>query len=351
MADDMNIMGIMSGSSLDGLDLTICSFWESGKKWIYRIHAAETIPYSKEWIRKLKLAPHMSGIDLLNLHQEYGQYIAEKTSEFIRSSGLQVDLISSHGHTIFHQPEAGFTMQAGDPQVIATLTGVTCAGDFRKTDILLGGQGAPLVPVGDEYLFGEYDYCLNLGGFANISYNPDEKRLARDVCPVNIVLNHLVTELDLPFDRDGFAGRSGNCSDTLLHRLNRIDYYHSLGPGSLGREWVESEFLPVLRDFNLPVTDVLRTVYEHISFQIARQIRRGSKVLVTGGGAYNQFLIERISEVSRGNIIIPSNDLIEYKEALIFAFLGLLRQREKINCFASVTGAKRDSCCGVIYRS
>jgi len=347
----MNILGIMSGTSLDGLDLTICSFWESGKKWIFRIHAAETIQYTEEWIRKLQSAPHLSGIDLLYLHQEYGQFIADNARFFIQSSGLKVDLISSHGHTVFHQPEAGFTMQAGDPQVIASLTGITTAGDFRKTDVLLGGQGAPLVTVGDQYLFGEYDFCLNLGGFANISYISDEKRLARDVCPVNIILNQLAGELDLPYDRNGFAGRSGNVSETLLGRLNSIGYYQTAGPGSLGREWLDYEFMPVIRDFNLPVTDILRTVYEHISLQIARQIRRGAKVLVTGGGAYNQFLVEKIREVSHGNIIIPSSDLIEYKEALIFAFLGLLRLHKRINCFASVTGASRDSCCGVIYRS
>jgi anhydro-N-acetylmuramic acid kinase len=351
MDNDKNILGIMSGTSLDGLDLTICSFWESGKKWIYRIHTAETIPYTGEWIRKFNSAPHLSGIELLNLHQEYGQFIADNARNFIQTSGLTVDLISSHGHTVFHQPEAGFTMQAGDPQVIATTTGITTAGDFRKLDVLLGGQGAPLVPVGDEYLFGEYDFCLNLGGFANISYQPDEKRFARDVCPVNIVLNYLAAELDLPFDRDGSAGRSGNVSETMLKRLNSIDYYHTAGPGSLGREWVEYEFMPVIREFNLPVTDILRTMYEHIAFQIARQIRRGAKVLVTGGGTYNLFLIEKIREISRGNIIIPSTDLIEYKEALIFAFLGMLRLHERINCFASVTGATRDSCCGVIYRS
>jgi anhydro-N-acetylmuramic acid kinase len=351
MDTDKNILGIMSGTSLDGLDLTICSFWESGKKWIYRIHTAETIPYTGEWIRKLNSAPNMSGIDLMNLHQEYGRFIADNVKNFIQASGLKVDLVSSHGHTVFHQPEAGFTMQAGDPQVIATTTGITTAGDFRSKDVLLGGQGAPLVPVGDEYLFGEYDFCLNLGGFANISYKPDEKRLARDVCPVNIILNHLAAELDLPYDRDGFAGRSGNISETLLEHLNSIDYYHTSGPGSLGREWMEYEFMPMIGDFNLPVTDILRTLYEHISLQIARQIRRGAKVLVTGGGAYNQFLVEKIREISRGNIIIPSSNLIEYKEALIFAFLGWLRLHDKINCFASVTGASRDSCCGVIYSS
>ena len=351
MQKDPNILGIMSGTSLDGLDLAICSFWEGGDKWIYRMHAAETIPYTDAWKSLLQSAPYMSGIELLNLHQDYGQFIADTASRFMETSALEVDLIASHGHTIFHQPEAGFTMQAGDPQVIATATGITTAGDFRKLDILLGGQGAPLVPVGDHYLFGEYDFCLNLGGFANISYMLDDRRLARDICPVNIVLNHLAAELDLPYDREGFAGRSGNLSETLLQRLNGIAYYQGSGPGSLGREWVESEFMTVIRDFSLPVTDILRTVYEHISMQIAKQVRRGAKVLVTGGGAYNPFLVERIREVSRGNIIVPSSDLIEYKEAIVFAFLGWLRLNRRINCFASVTGASRDSCCGVLYRS
>jgi anhydro-N-acetylmuramic acid kinase len=318
---------------------------------MYRIHAAETIPYPEDWIRKFQSAPHLSGIDLLYLHQEYGQWIADHASPFIESTGLKVDLIASHGHTVFHQPEAGFTMQAGDPQIIATSTGITTAGDFRKMDVLLGGQGAPLVPVGDHYLFGEYDYCLNLGGFANISYPAENNRCARDICPVNIILNQLAAELDMHYDRDGFAGRSGNVSETLLNQLNRIDYYHTAGPGSLGREWVENEFLPVISEFNLPVTDILRTVYEHISYQISRQIRRGAKVLLTGGGAYNLFLVEKIREISRGNIMLPSRDLIDFKEALIFAFLGLLRFHNRINCFASVTGASRDSCCGVLYQS
>jgi anhydro-N-acetylmuramic acid kinase len=351
MKNEMNILGIMSGTSLDGIDFSICSFEQRSSKWTFHIHASETIPYPAEWLQKLRSAPHLSGIDLLNLHQEYGRYIADRAASFIRSSGLEVGLISSHGHTVFHQPEAGFTMQAGDPQVIATSTGITTVGDFRKLDVLLGGQGAPLVPVGDHYLFGEYDYCLNLGGFANISYQQDDTRLARDICPVNIVLNQFSAELELPYDREGSAGRSGNLSGTLLDRLNRMDYYHLAGPGSLGREWVEDEFMPVIRDFQLPVTDILRTVYEHIAFQIGRQIRRGAKVLVTGGGVYNLFLLERIREVSRGNIIIPSADLVEFKEALVFSFLGLLRLGGQINCFASVTGASRDSCCGVVYRN
>jgi anhydro-N-acetylmuramic acid kinase len=205
------------------------------------------------------------------------------------------------------------------------------------------------VPVGDEYLFGEFDQCLNLGGFANISFKRRGKRLARDICPANTILNRFAGELELPFDDEGKAGRSGNLSESLLEKLNAIPYYTGEGPGSLSREWLEAGFLPLVNEFRLPVTDVLRTLTEHIAYQVARQIRPHSRVLVTGGGAYNKFLIERIIDHSRADVVIPASRLVEFKEALVFAFLGLLRLRGEINCYASVTGAKRDSCSGVVY--
>lgn len=345
----MNILGIMSGTSLDGLDLALCSFEEKKGVWSYRIHLTETVPYDSRWIRKLGTAPHLSGLDLQILDREYGQFIAGHALSIIGSGGIEIELIASHGHTVFHQPEAAFTCQIGDPQSIAAGTGIPTVGNFRQLDMLYGGQGAPLVPVGDEHLFGEYDYCLNLGGFANISFTQDGKRLARDVCPVNTVLNTFAGELDLPFDRDGKAGQSGNLCVPLFDQLNGISYYTSEGPGSLAREWLESDFLPRIHEFRLPVTDILRTLYEHISFQISRQINPRTKVLLTGGGAYNTYLIDRIIHHSQSEIVIPPPELIEFKEALVFAFLGLLRLRGEVNCYASVTGAQRDSCCGIIY--
>ncbi len=344
----MNILGIMSGTSLDGLDLAICSFQEENRVWTYKIHYTETVPYSSQWTGKLVAAPHLPGLDLSLLDREYAQLIAEHALSAIGSSGMKTGLIACHGHTVFHQPEASLSLQLGHPQVIASTTGIPCVGDFRQLDMLYGGQGAPLVPVGDEILFGEYDYCLNLGGFANISFRKDNKRMARDVCPANTVLNQFAGELTLPFDRDGKAGQSGNISVPLLEKLNAIPYYSGEGPGSLSREWLESEFLTLFHEFCLPVTDILRTLYEHISLQIARQIKPHTRVLVTGGGAYNSFLIERITHHSKSDIIIPSPELVEYKEALVFAFLGMLRLHEKINCYASVTGADRDSCTGLL---
>ena len=344
----MNILGIMSGTSMDGLDFAVCSFEEKKGLWSYRFLYTETVPYDKSWTGKLHSAPHLSGLDLQILDMEYGQFIASQALSVIGSSGIETALIASHGHTVFHQPDASFTCQIGNPQVIASETGIRTIGDFRRLDMLYGGQGAPLVPIGDELLFGQYDYCLNLGGFANISFNKDSARLARDVCPVNTALNHFARDLELPFDHDGKAGRSGNLSTPLFDHLNGISYYGSEGPGSLAREWLESELLPHIHEFRLPVTDILRTLYEHISFQISRQIKPRSKVLVTGGGAYNKFLIETLTHHSQSEIVIPLPELVEFKEALVFAFMGLLRLREEINCYASVTGADRDSCCGVL---
>jgi len=345
----MNILGIMSGTSLDGLDLAVCSFEQKAGLWSYSILYTETVAYAENWTRKLGSAPHLSALDLMMLDREYGQFIATHALSEIKTCGIDVELIASHGHTIFHQPEASFTLQIGNPQVIAAETGIRTVGDFRQLDMLHGGQGAPLVPVGDELLFSEYDYCLNLGGFANISFKNKEGRLARDVCPANTVLNIYSRDLDLPYDNEGRAGRSGNISTPLYERMNGLRYYAEQGPGSLAREWLESELLPLINEFRLPVTDILRTLYEHIAYQISRQIKPHSKVLVTGGWAYNKFLIERIVHHNQSEIIIPSPDLVEFKEALVFAFLGLLRVSGQINCYASVTGADRDSSCGVIF--
>jgi anhydro-N-acetylmuramic acid kinase len=345
----MNILGIMSGTSLDGLDFAMCSFRETEGLWTYEILYAETVPYDDEWTRKLGNAQHLMGLDLLLLDRDYGRFIAGNTLSVMGSCGRQADLIASHGHTVFHQPEAAFTLQIGSPQLIAAETGVQTVGNFRELDMLHGGQGAPLVPVGDELLFGDYDYCLNLGGFANVSFKRNSTRQARDVCPANIILNSLARELGLPYDLDGKAGRSGDVSPALLERLNGLEYYAADGPGSLSREWFESEFLPLLTEHCLPVTDLLCTLYEHIAVQISRQIHPHSNVLLTGGGAYNTYLVERITHHCSSEIVIPPAELIEFKEALVFAFLGLLRLGNKTNCYASVTGAERDTCCGVLY--
>lgn len=344
-------IGLMSGTSLDGLDLVASEFSFSGKSWQYKILAAETIPYSSVWTEKLKNGHLLSGEQLIGLHVEYGKLLGKETKKFIQKTGIVTDLIASHGHTLFHQPENQFTFQAGSGFEIAAKTGITTVADFRTGDVALGGQGAPLVPVGDKFLFGEYKFCLNLGGFANISFDQDNRRIAFDICPVNFVLNHLSAKAGQAFDKNGELGRSGLVHLDLLEELNSLKYYNLNPPKSLGREWVEENFFPVLDRYEISLTDKMRTVYEHVALHIASVANEKAEMLVTGGGTFNSFLVERITALSKSVLAIPSNELINYKEAFIFAFLGVLRVLNMNNCLSSVTGASRDHCSGLIFQA
>jgi anhydro-N-acetylmuramic acid kinase len=346
--NDYIVLGIMSGTSLDGLDLAICKFSRCRDKWNYQILKSKTVEYTPDLRARLENSLSLSGFDILNLDNEFGYYIGRQSKEFIEVSGLNVSLISSHGHTVFHQPDKGVTFQAGNGACIAAITGIPTVSDFRRTDVALGGQGAPLVPAGDELLFSEFDYCLNLGGFANISFRSASQRIAFDICPVNFILNLLARRAGQIFDKNGILGSAGNINLRLLERLNKLSYYRNKPPKSLGREWIESEFLPVLDQDDLPVADKMRTVYEHIAKQISLIPGKNKTVLVTGGGVHNEFLMDLIKRLCKAECIVPENKTADFKEALIFAFLGLLRLRNEINCFASVTGACRDSCCGII---
>ncbi len=341
------VIGQMSGTSLDGLDLVAVEFVFSDEKWHYKIIDAKTISYSETWEQKLRTAHHLSGSELLQVHNEFGKFLAGQITRF--SKNFNSELIASHGHTIFHQPEKGFTFQLGNGSVVAAETGITTVADFRQPDVALGGQGAPLVPAGDRLLFGEFDYCLNIGGFANISYENNSQRIAFDICPANIILNHFAAKNGLPFDNNGDLGRNGKINTELLVKLNSLDFYKKEPPKSLGREWIESDFLPIIDGFPGSDSDKLRTIYEHIAFQIGKSTNKPGKMLVTGGGAFNKFLIERLKELSVAKIVIPDSVTVNFKEALIFAFLGVLRIRYEINCFASVTGARKNHSSGVIF--
>ncbi|NJB83274.1 anhydro-N-acetylmuramic acid kinase [Wenyingzhuangia aestuarii] len=344
-----DIIGVMSGTSLDGVDLVYVSFKESNQ---FKILASETIPYTQVWLESLKEISSIPKGDprLKKLDIELGVYFSELIIEFIKSNRIQqVDLIASHGHTVHHQPVLGYTLQIGSGKEIYKATGLTTICDFRTQDVKLGGQGAPLVPVGDEILFSEYDYCLNLGGFSNVSFVDDGLRKAYDICPVNIVLNHYARILGLSYDDKGLLSKTGIINHGLLDKLNGLGFYKSTKPKSLGVEFVNQEILPLISKYKMSVVDVLRTFVEHIAIQLSQKITKGS-VLVTGGGAYHLFLLERLSVLrSDVNWIVPEAEIVEYKEALIFALLGKLRIEDKVNCLASVTGAKRDHSSGVIY--
>ena len=343
-------VGLMSGTSLDGLDLVAVEFWQTDIKWEFEIISTKTISYSSDWTNKLSNSPTLSGEKLIELHTKYGRFLGKETKRFIEETGFQPDLVSSHGHTVFHQPDLGFTFQIGNGADIAAITGITTVSDFRTGDVALGGQGAPLVPIGDKMLFSDYKYCLNLGGFANISFEENNRRVAFDICPVNFILNNFAEKQGLQFDKNGELGRKGKIETELLEKLNQIGFYQNQPPKSLGREWVEQVFMPVLNNFEIPENDKLRTVYEHIALQITNVITEQGKMLVTGGGAFNSFLIERIKSYTNAEIIIPSNEIVNFKEALIFAFLGVLKINGQNNCLSSVTGAKHDHSSGVVFK-
>lgn len=345
------VCGMMSGTSLDGLDICLAAFRQVDKKWHYKIIQASTIEYDEHWKDILPGLMDLSGEQLMHLHASYGRFLGKSCKTFLEKSGATCDFIASHGHTVFHQPRLGFTFQLGDGAAIAAVSGLPVISDFRSGDVALGGQGAPLVPQGDRLLFPEYDACLNIGGFANISFEKGGDRIAYDICPANKALNHLSKTLGLDFDDGGQIAKSGKILHDLLSQLNSLDFYKATGPKSLGEEWLREVFLPLIDDHGHRTQDILRTLTEHIAVQISEGIYRGgaSRTLVTGGGAYNDFLIDRIREISIKEIIIPEPKLIEFKEALIFAFLGMLRMENKVNILSAVSGASHDHSGGAIF--
>lgn len=347
----VNVLGIMSGTSLDGLDMALCSFSEVQNKISYDLICAETIAYPEGILNKLAKAHLFNADKLWQLHCEYGRFLGLEANSFLSRNKLKADIISSHGHTIFHQPSNSFTTQIGDGASLAAFSGITTVCDFRSTDVALGGQGAPLVPKGELDLFNNCDAFLNLGGIANISLIKDNSVFAMDVCPMNQVLNFLASKLNLNYDRGGDIAASGIVSNEMLNELNNLDFYKITKSRSLGREWVQNVFLPVVEKYDLSVESKLATVSQHFAFQIATFINQNKirSCMISGGGAYNNDFVQRLKGACSIGWIIPDDKIIQFKEALIFAYLGYLRFHNKINVLKSVTGASRDSCSGAIY--
>ncbi|MFT5921863.1 MAG: anhydro-N-acetylmuramic acid kinase [Flavobacteriales bacterium] len=344
---NFRVLGAMSGTSLDGLDLVLVHF-EQKSNWKFSIEKALTIPYSKEWKLKLTSAQTCSGMELKLIDLAFSDYCAQAMKAFL--DGEQVDFIASHGHTIFHEPERGLTHQIVDPSMIAAVTGCDVIADFRMKDVCLGGQGAPLVPIGDSLLFSEYEACVNIGGFANVSLTRGTNRMAWDISAANIVLNALVQPFGLNYDEEGQLARKGKVDARLLAQFEQLAYFKSAAPKSLGREWVEREITPLLtRDFS--TEDLLATFSEHIALRIAADLSLvKGEVLFTGGGVYNSFLMERIQEHGQFEAVVPKAELVEFKEALIFAFLGVLWKMDEPNALADFTGARRNHVSGVYVR-
>lgn len=347
------VIGLMSGTSLDGLDIACCTFKENKGRWEYSIDKANTIKYTRAWTDKLLQAHLLSGEELIALDAEYGKYLGNVCSKFITLNKLSVDFIASHGHTIFHQPDKGFTYQLGNGNVIHAMTGLPVVYDFRTLDVALGGEGAPLVPAGDKFLFRDYDVCLNLGGIANLSMDVKGIRRAFDVCFCNMGLNYLAAKTGKTFDEGGRMANEGDTHEQLFNKLHKVYSLMQEKRPSLGREIFEKQIRPLLDQENISLHDRLRTFTESIAYEIVQSflpLRRNASVLCAGGGAFNSFLISRLLHHcgDDAELIIPEENIVKFKEAMVFAFLGVLKVNGEINCLRSVTHATRDSSSGTM---
>lgn len=344
----MRVVGHMSGTSLDGLDICFIHFNMDGSS--FEILDALTLEYPSEIISLIKEAYHSTVEQIGPYDQEYSLWLASRIRQVIEHRGWNPDLISGHGHTIFHQPEKGLTYQIGNLALLAENIDIPVVCNFRPPDVLLGGQGAPLVPIGDALLFGQFTYCLNLGGFANVSFNKGGKRIAYDLSPCNLILNALVEKLKLNYDDRGQMAQGGKTIVPLLEELNDLPYFKLSPPKSLGREWLDESVFPLFDHYSeKPTEDLLHTAVEWMAKQIGVALVGKGTVLVTGGGAHNEYLIQRIQHYSESQLVIPEKNLIEFKEALIFGYLGWLRWHDRINVLASVTGARKDHSSGSVY--
>ena len=349
----INIIGLMSGTSLDGVDICLVSFKKSDNTK-FNIVYNKTFEYDKIWVKKLKESILLNKKQLNKLDIEYGTLLSDYIKEFIKEFSItRIDLISSHGHTIFHKPEKGITLQIGNGKTINKNTKIQVISDFRTQDVLFQGQGAPLVPIGDLNLFSNYKFCLNLGGFSNISVKDSSGIKAFDICPVNTVLNHYSNKLGYAYDKNGDLSKKGRVNIDLLNKLNKMSFYRKIGPKSLGIEFVNSKVLPLIEKFSLKPEDVLITFIEHVSHQINRTISGFSKnkMLITGGGTYNKTLIDSIKRKVKCELVVPEKKIIDFKEAMIFAYMGLLKSKGKINCLKSVTGAIKNHSSGKVFKN
>lgn len=345
------IVGVMSGTSQDGLDIAICEFVAINHNFNYAIIKAATIPYSAEQKNKLRSIPYLNVENYFKLNHQFGKFIGKEVAKFIAGSEEKPAAVASHGHTVFHQPQKGYSTQIGCGATIAAHSGLTTVCDFRSMDVALNGQGAPLVPVGDKLLFGQYKSCLNIGGIANISFEKNNSRIAFDICFANMALNYFAQLAGSDYDENGNWAKQGNFNKDLFDALNNLSFFKIKTAKSIGREYFEDEFLHTILKSKLPVNDVLNTVVNHIAFQIGTVLNENNldDVFITGGGANNTFLIEALKKYYSGKIIIPDATTINFKEALIFAFLGYLRLNEQTNTLSSVTGAKQNSIGGAVY--
>lgn len=346
-----SVIGLMSGTSMDGVDLAWVVFEPNGDNWQFTIKAAETIPYSDQWLARLIHLPDQTAEVFAMANVFYGKYLGQLIQQFIQKHGAEVDLIASHGQTIFHNPQKGYTIQIGSGAEIAAATGIPTVCDLRSSDVALGGQGAPIVPLGEKELFPEYKSFINIGGITNISFHAKEIIVGYDVCMGNLLLDYFAEQKGLPYDAGGEMARTGALLTDVLAQLNEQDYFQQPAPKSLDAKETVMTSLELMGNAEYNIPDLLHTLVAHISDQISLVLNKSSvsQVMVTGGGALNTYLMEQLQEKSKAEIVIPDPQIIDSKEALIMAFLGLKRYLNLANVLSSVTGASRDSINGAVY--
>ena len=347
-----NVIGIMSGTSLDGLDLVYATL-SHDKHWSYTIHCAKTFEYEANWHNKLKKSTKLNEKELKQFDIDFGALIGEKINAFLTTNHINakdINLVSSHGHTVFHQPEKGITLQIGDGQTIANSTQIKTVNNFRTLDVKLGGQGAPLVPIGDKLLFSKFNYCLNIGGIANLTCKSKNSIVAGDLTFANMASNYLAQKKNKAYDMDGELASNGCLNEALLYDLNQLTYFEKSFPKSLAFEDFSNWFLPVIENHNISIEDKLNTLGHHLTQTIIKtmSLDLNLPLLVTGGGTYNKFWISLFKDYGV-KLHVPDKLIIDYKEALIFALLGVLKINDEVNVLSSVTGATKNSSSGTIY--
>ena len=363
----MRIIGLMSGSSLDGLDIALADFaWSpDGTTIIWELLHAQTVSFSPIWQTRLRHIAAADGVTLARTHTYFGHYLAELVQTFLRDNALQhtdIDLIASHGHTVFHAPDQRFTLQIGCGAALAALTRCQVACDFRTQDIALFGEGTPLAPIADRYLFAGYDFYLNIGGIANISCHANGKFVAFDTSAANQILNKLAQALGADYDADGAFAQSGTYLPALAAQLNALPYLAQDYPKSLSNQWVQTDCYGIIAAFEGSLPDKLHTATLHIAEQVAcavQNIRQREQLavqpatlLVSGGGAFNTFLLAQLRNALaplQVTVVLPDPNIINFKEALLMGALGFLRVNGAENTLASVTGALRNTIGGAIY--
>lgn len=350
------VLGLMSGTSLDGLDLAYCHIWKKYDLWKFKIIERRAVSYDNDMRARLKNSIALPAEELLIFHNTYGSWLGQQAKEFIQEKDLDVDIIASHGHTTHHQPQQGVTFQIGSGQHLANVSRYKTVCDFRTNDVALGGEGAPLAPIGDQLFFRKYDFCLNLGGISNVSFEYEGKRIAYDIGLANMILNHITQKIGLSYDNEGMLAGKGVINTDMLRQLNELSYYKLPYPKSTGYEWFVEKVVPIVNATKDTTENLLHTAIHHICEQVALQVKTNAKkgnstLLVTGGGALNSFMMELLQSYLEPmvSLVIPEKILIEYKEALVFALMGILRIEQEINVLKSVTGASQDSSSGVVY--